>query len=259
MVEKFSKKGQLTLFIILGVAILIVLILLFTDNDLASLLLGKSPVQRIEDCSEDSLKEGMKIVMAQGGGINPENYYLYKDDKIEYICFTEKSFQKCVMQKPLLKESVENELTGYVQVPIKKCVNDVVSSLEGRGNDVSLKEPEIIVELVQGSVLVDIDLDLKIVKGEDSQSYKNIKIDVSSKLYDFVIVAGLIANTEAEYGDSDTMPHMYRDKKLKVEKIKQGDETKVYILTDRESDDKFNFAVKSIPIPPGWIEPENFE
>jgi hypothetical protein len=38
-----------------------------------------------------------------------------------------------------------------------------------------------------------------------------------------------------------------------VEKKKQGDGTTVYILTDRDTDEKFYFASRSIAIPAGFI------
>jgi hypothetical protein len=41
---------------------------------------------------------------------------------------------------------------------------------------------------------------------------------------------------------------------LKVEKKKQGEGSTVYILTDRDTDEKFYFAVRSLAIPPGFIE-----
>ena len=40
---------------------------------------------------------------------------------------------------------------------------------------------------------------------------------------------------------------------IKVEKKKQGDETKIYILTDRDTQEKFMFAVKSMPLPIGIV------
>ena len=39
---------------------------------------------------------------------------------------------------------------------------------------------------------------------------------------------------------------------LKVEKILRDDGTKIYILTDRNTGDKFEFAVRSVAWPPGY-------
>mgnify|MGYP001561113490 CR=1 FL=1 len=253
-----NKRGQLTIFIILGIAILIILIILFSrTGDFKLILLGKNPAERIEECSLNYLEKGIEMISLQGGSINPENYYMYRGNKIEYICYNEESFQECIMQKPLLKQTIEEELIEFVRSNIDVCLESVKMQAERGGNSVNYKEPEISVELVPGDVLMNIELDLRISKGEESQFYKNVRTDVSSKLYDFVIAASSIANIEAKYGDSDTGPYMYKDKSLKVEKIKQ-DENRVYILTDRNTGEKFIFVIKSIPIPPGWIEPEKF-
>jgi len=222
-------------------------------RDLKAFFLGRTPIEEIKYCAEKSLKEGIRILSFQGGAIEPENYYLYEGHKVDYVCYTEEDFQKCVMQKPLLKNIIENELKNYIKSDVKECVESVKDSLEKKGSSVSLKEPVINVELVPDDVLVNIELDLKITKGDASEAYKNIKTSVGSGLYEFVMVVSSIANLEAEYGDSEITSYMFNNHNLKVEKIKQGDETKIYVLTNRRSLEQFIFAVRSISIPPGWI------
>jgi len=39
---------------------------------------------------------------------------------------------------------------------------------------------------------------------------------------------------------------------LKVQKLKQGDGTKVYIIEDRNTKEKLQFATRSLVWPPGW-------
>jgi len=260
MVVEMDKKGQIAIFVILGVALVVVLLILFSGNkNFTSIFLGKSPVQKMEECVSGPLESGLELVRNQGGSIDPENYYLYKDRKIDYICFTDQSFQKCVMQKPLLKESIENELMDYIKEDVVRCLEDERDALNRGTTSVTFKDPKVEVSLVPNDVIVVTELDLKIVKGETSESYKSIRTDVNSKLYDFVFVAADIANNEVEYGDATVDKYSFLDKSLKVEKIKQGDETTVYILSDRGSDEQFYFAIKSVPIPPGWIDGELFE
>jgi len=54
------------------------------------------------------------------------------------------------------------------------------------------------------------------------------------------------------FGDAETTTYMnyYRD--LKVEKKKKTDGTTVYIITDRNDGNKFQFASRSIAWPPGY-------
>ncbi len=251
MVLRKNKRGQVTVFIILAIAIVVVLVLLFLGKDVFTTFLGgKAPVEQIKDCAEDYAKEAVEILSVQGGSIEPEHYYLYEENKVEYLCYTEENYKQCVMQKPLLKQSIEKEIEDYISPKVRGCMASVKAGLEKEGYEVKLGDVDVYVELVPRNILVNIDSDFSISK-EKTESYKSIKTDVPSKLYDLVMIASSILNWEARYGDSETMTYMLYYPSLKVEKKKQGDGTIVYILTDRVSLDKFMFASRSMVIPAG--------
>lgn len=250
--KRVNKKGQVTVFIVLGLAILIILIVLFARGNLETIFVTKTPLQEVEDCAKSSVKEGIDILRLQGGSIDPENHYLYEGNKIEYICYTDENFKSCVVQKPILKNSVEEDLADYAKPKIQDCLNSVKESLEDKGYDVTMKEPEIDIELVPDNVLVDMDIDLTISK-DGTEFHDNIRIGVKSKIYNFVIIASSIMTWETRYGDSETLNYMLYYPSLKVEKKKQSEGSTIYIITDRESEESFYFAIKSFVIPPGFI------
>ena len=250
--KKKESKAQATIFIILALAIVIILFLLLTGRGNLDVIFGPtSPVQEIKDCTQEATEEALDILMLQGGSISPELYYLYQGNKVEYLCYSDGNYENCVMQKPLLKQSIEQEIQNYISPKVKSCVNAVVSDLQGKGYDVSMKSPEISVSLIRNNVLVDVEADLKITK-DGTESYKSIKTDMPFKLYNMVMIASSISNWEAVYGDSETMNYMMYYPSLKVEKKKQGEGTTIYILTDpRGSDNKFMFASRSLVLPAG--------
>jgi|SRR3989344_4346884 len=253
MQEGFLKRGQITIFIILGLAILVIVVLLFTGGgNIGSFFSGQSPVAQIERCVFDDFEGLLDKVGEQGGQINPQHYYLYEDKKVSYTCYTQESFKRCVMQRPFLERAIETELANYLKPKIEECLAQTKESFGAES--VNYAQPQIGVTLSPGNVLVAIKVDLVIADGEERQSYEYIKKDFSSRLYDFAVVAGEITNNEVTFGDDQIDGYMYKDKTLKVEKLKQGDETTVYRLSDRGSDEKFLFAVRSLAIPPGWIE-----
>jgi len=248
-----KKRGQVSIFIILGVLIVIILIVIFSrDAGFNVIFSAQSPYQEIEACGQEAVVEGLGILSLQGGVIEPQNYYLYQGKKIDYICYSENEYENCVMQKPILTNTITEELTSYSEPLIKNCLNSVRSSLTSRGYTVSMKEPEITIELVPDNVLVDMDIDLRIEK-EGVESYKNIRTGIKSKIYNFALIAGSISQWETRYGDSETLNYMLYYPSLKVEKKKQGEGSTVYVLTDRDSDEKFYFASRSIAIPAGLI------
>lgn len=250
--KKRNKKAQLTIFIILAILIVIVLVLLFVNKDKFNILLGtESSYNQIEKCIKESASDGVGTIENQGGAINPQNYFLYEGNKVDYVCYTSEYYEKCVMQKPLLKQSIEKEIKDYLKERVNGCLGTIKDSVEKKGYSMTFNEPNISVEILPSDVIVKLsNLDLAIVK-EQTETYKNIKVNVDSKLYDFVMTASSIANWEATYGESESLNYMLFYPELKVEKKIRSDGTKIYILTNRDTLEKFMFAFRSIAYPPG--------
>lgn len=248
------KKAQISIFIILGILILIILILLFArDTKFSNIFNTKSPYQEIEECMQSSVKEGLNILSSQGGVIDPKNYFLYDDKKIDYICYSENDYDKCVMQKPIIINTIKDELTKYSKREIKNCLDSVKNNFEKKGYTVSMNEPEIEIEIVPKNILVDMNVDLRIQK-ENVESYNHIKTGIKSEIYNFALITSSISQWEARYGDSETLNYMLYYPSLKVEKKKQSEGTTIYILTDRDSNEKFYFASRSIAVPAGLVK-----
>jgi len=154
------------------------------------------------------------------------------------------------MQKPLIKESIENELEKDLTPKIIDCLNTQKSSLERNGYSVTYKTPNVTVELVPGNILVDIDSNL-VIRKDKTETYKSIKIDKTSKLYELSMITTSIMNYEARYGRAEIMNYMMYYPTLRVEKKKQSDGTTIYILTDKNTGDNFVFATRSYVLPVG--------
>ena len=250
----YSKKSQISIFIILGILILVVLILLFSrDTRFSNIFNAKSPYQEIEECMQNSVREGLNILISQGGVIEPRNYFLYDGKKIDYICYSENDYDKCVMQKPIIINTIKEELEKYSKKEVKGCLDSVKNNLEKKGYTISMKEPEIEIEIVPKNILVDMNIDLRIQKNS-VESYNHIKTGIKSEIYNLALVASSISQWEARYGDSETLNYMLNYPSLKVEKKKQSEGTTIYILTDRNSNEKFYFASRSIAIPAGLVK-----
>ena len=73
-----------------------------------------------------------------------------------------------------------------------------------------------------------------------------------------IMIASSIQNFEAQYGDSvpETYMSLYPD--IKVQKLKQEDGTKIYIITDRKTNERLVFATRSVAWPPGFATNPHF-
>ena len=247
------KKGQVSVFIILGILIVVVLLILFSrDAGFDTIFVKQSPYQEIEGCAQTAIQEGLDILMLQGGVIESENYFMYEGKKIDYVCYSENEYENCIMQKPILTNTIRDELEEYSTPKIKSCLNSVKSSLESRGYSVVMRDPEIVIDLVPDNVLVDMNLGLRIEK-TGVESFDHIRTGIKSKIYNFALITSSISQWETRYGDSETLNYMLYYPSLKVEKKKQSEGTTIYILTDRDTDEKFYFASRSIAVPAGLI------
>jgi len=249
-----QKRGQVTIFIIIAIALVVILALFFLSRQNISITTSETPIDSIKKCAKDATQEALGILTLQGGTINPQNYYLYDGNKIDYICYTEENFKNCLIQKPLLKQEIENEIKTYITPKVNSCIQTKKTELQNKGYTITSQEPEIQIEIFPNNILVNLNkIELKITKSE-TQTFSNIKTDINSKIYDLIMISSSIANWESKYGDTEIMNYMIYYPELIINKNPQEDGTKIYTLTNKKTQDKFIFASKSMTIPPGIIE-----
>ena len=250
--SKRGKKAQVAIFVILAIAISAVLLIIFL-SDMRLPFTTPVPDVELSNCLEENVQEALELVLSSGGSIDPELYYRYQDEKFEYLCYTKDFYKKCVMQKPLLKQSIQREIQAHVQPAVNGCVNDLKDRLRRRGWDIdSAGTNEVTVNIIPDNVQILLDLEMKIEKDGNKKVYEGFNADFVSKAYDLIMVASSITNWEAHYGDASPEVYMgfYHD--LKVEKKKQSDGTTLYIITNLNSEEVLRFASRSLAWPPGY-------
>jgi len=186
----------------------------------------------------------------QGGSLEPEHYFMYMGDKIEYLCYTNEYYQTCVVQQPMLKQHIERELQNSIKDKVDLCFDELKISYEKKGYIVDLKKGDTKVELLLKRIDSNFEYEITLTK-DSSEKYEEFNIILNNNLYELVGVVNNILKWESTYGDADPTIYMdyYRD--LKVDKFKQDDGSTIYILTDRNNRRKFQFASRSVAWPPG--------
>lgn len=252
--KSVNKRGQVTIFIIIALAIVVLGILIYMFYPQIKSNLGaesKNPSAFLQECIEGKIIDTIEILSLQGGGINPEHYIIYDNSKIEYLCYTNEYYKLCVMQRPLLDNYIEEEIKREIEKEVQGCFEDLQKSFENRGYEVELKSGDFDVELNPGQIVVNFNHSLILIK-ETSEVYDSLMVVVNNNLYQLVSVATNILNWEAQVGDAETTLYMNAYHDLKVEKKKQTDGSTIYILTNRNTGDKFQFASRSVAWPPGF-------
>ena len=251
----FNKRGQVTIFIIIALAVIGIAILIyflfpkirggggFDVND---------PHDIFDNCINDFINEKADLIASQGGSLEPQNYFLFRGERVEYLCYTNQYYASCVVQRPLLQQHFERELKNSISEQSNKCFEDLKEGFQKKGYDVYIENGDMKLELLPKIISLNFDRELTLTRGEESKRFEDFNIAVNNNVYELTSIANSIVDWETTYGDAEVTVYMnyYRD--LKVEKWKQSDGTTVYILTDRNNGKIFRFASRSLAWPPGY-------
>ncbi len=251
-----EKRGQVTIFVIIALVLTVIAILFYLLYPQIKSTLGldvKNPNQFLEDCIKDKLDAAKEKVSTQGGSIDPENYFLFKDEKIEYLCYNKEYYLMCIVQQPLLKGHIEKEIKEELKSDVETCFSSLESSFRSKGYSVDLKNADFEIELLPKRIVAKFNHSLILEKGESREEYKSFSVVLNDNLYRLISIANSIIQMETKYGDSETTTYMNYYHDLKVDKKKQSEGTTIYILTDRNTGDKFQFASRSLAWPPGYV------
>lgn len=244
-----GERGQVTFFVIIGIAIVAIAVLIYLFFPKISSTLGfaeENPVIYIEKCAGDKINEVANSVAVQGGSLEPKNYYIYNEEKIEYLCYTNEDFKTCSIQEPLLKQHIEDEIKTGIKTEIESCIKSMEDNFRKRGYQTTITNESSEVKIMPNAINVLLGNKISLQKGEETQNYEMPKIESESRIYELIFIANSILNWEAEYGDSETTTYMNYYHDLKIEKRQQSDGTTIYILTKRNTGDKFQFASRSL-------------
>jgi hypothetical protein len=250
-----NKRAQVTLFIILaiiivGIAVLTYLLIPKVETETG--FDAQNPRAFIETCLEQDIEETVELLSNQGGSLVPENYFVYQGNQIEYLCYTNEYYRTCVIQQPLLKQHIEEEIKSEISDEVEACFDSLEDTYKRDGYLVDLRRGLTKVELLPKRIAVNFEgYILTATKGERS-IHDSFNVILNNNLYELTSIANSIIEWEAEYGEAEVTIYMLYYKDLKVEKKAQEDGTTIYIITDRNTGNKFQFASRSAVLPLGF-------
>ena len=245
-----QKRGQVTIFIV--VAIIIAALILFSYFYLYPKYVSQADKRPILDrCIQDEIQKQIVSLSLDAGMPDSKFRYMYLDENISFICYTNEYYKPCVVQQPFLKEAFEKSLAKNMQPVIQQCYDRAISDLVARGNEVISGDIKTNLTIDPNGVSVLINAPTSVSSGEASVSFSKIRVNLASNIYTILMVANSLLQFESTYGDSDTSSFMYYYPDLNVQKIRRDDSVKIYIITDKK-DIKYKFASRSYAWPPGY-------
>lgn len=252
-----DKRGQVTIFVILGLIIVVTgIIIYFLISGVPTALtndLIENPKLFIKECVEEDFINLIENISYGGGSLNPEGYKKYNGNKVQLLCATSAPALLCNIQKINLGESIEGELGKEIEGKIDSCFNELNEILEKKGYVVKLDKKEFIVEINAYGVELLSNTSLTISK-EESKQFNNFNMEFNSKLYEMVGITEGILSFETIVGDANVYDFMVAYPDYIISKYRANDETKIYIIKNKNTKELFQFASKSVYYPAGMID-----
>ena len=259
-----KKRGQVTIFIIVGIVIIGIVALFFLFRSGVVIPgIGEKPEKNpnifLQSCIEDKVKEAVEIISSQGGYINNSlnKTFLFKDETsptdISYLCYNQNDYLPCINQEPMLIQHLENEMHDYISDDVRNCFNNkLTKSLDKQGYVVDATYRDFEVALMRGKIIIEIDAELTLTKTEETSKQEDFKIIIPSRFYDTALVVREIIKKETEICNFDYGGYMVLYPEWKIDKFVASDSTKIYTIKHKDTAEKFRFSIRGCVIPPGY-------
>lgn len=188
-----GKRGQLTIFILIGIAIIAagVLFYLFRGNLIQTQIPTsiQPAYNAFLNCLEEDTLTGASILESQAGYIEtpdfqPGSAYSPFSNQLDFLgnpvpywyYVSGNNIQK---EQVPTQEEMETQLANYIDERIRNCEFQEFYEDEF---EISLGEPETKVSINPNTISLDLDMDLTLTKGEDAITIRNHDASVNSNL-----------------------------------------------------------------------------
>jgi len=245
--RSYNKNGQVTIFIIIGIVIVVGILVYFLWIG-PTYVSDKGGAIGFEGCVEDVVEDAIGVLELKAGFVAPEFTYSYNGMELTYLCYTNDYYETCTVQVPFLKNAFDSQMEMLIRDDVDACYDNSIDELKAQGYSVSSGAVSYDVFIEPSTIRVEIDAPTSV----GGQQFARFNIKVNSPVYDMVMIATSILQFETKYGDADVSSMMAFYPDYIITKLKRGDGTTVYGLEHKDLGNKFQFASESLVWPAGY-------
>lgn len=243
------KKGQITIFVIIGLilAVLIILGFVFKDNiikqvskvEIAKGLTMSREARKVQSDMEGCLKEvselGLVVLGLQGGYTILDSRVHYTDTSttLNFIPYSGTAYSYFKGQNLVpTKEVMEKQLASFIVSDMFSCENKY------KDFEVNYGEPNALVSIQEEKIKVDLEMDIKIKKDTTESGFKNVRIDLPVRLGTIQAMADKLVEKQIKTSEEDLcvscISRIAEENDIEVD-VNKINEDIFYSLTDRNS------------------------
>jgi len=247
MRENTKKRAQVTIFIIVGIIIVVGVLVFFLFIE-PTYLQERGNQLGFEGCVADAVENAIVNLELKAGFINPEFTYKYNGEDLTYLCYTNTYYETCTVQVPFLKNNFDSQIETLIREDVDACYEGAIDELKAQGYSVTSGSVDYNVLIEPSVVRVEIDAPTSV----GGQQFARFNAKVNSPIYDMVMIATSILQFETKYGDADATSMMEFYPEYKITKMKMSEGTTLYFIEHKELGNKFQFASRSLAWPAGY-------
>ena len=212
------------------------------------------PNSFLDSCMKEKIRDGVDLILENGGSTNPSFNIQYDDKNISYLCYTSIDYYPCINQQSLLIQHIKKELYNYIHDDMNKCFNEkLLSALDKKGYTVEVNYSDFEIDLKNDELKVDINAELTLTKNDVTTNQANFSIVTPTRLYNLAVVAREIVDQEIIYCYFSDMGYNIMHPEIRVRVNNIYNAAKIYTVEDVTGDEKFWFAVRSCALRTGAL------
>src|SRR3989344_6720074 len=143
---KKDKRGQITIWVILGVVIVASILLIFLIRTMPELIRPNQGEETfdtqsyIEQCTRQSVNEVSDIMIPQAGLLNLRNSIVFNNTRIEYMCDYVGYYEPCINKRPALMQEMKRDISSYATPKLDECFKNMKMEFEKKQAQVNFDD-----------------------------------------------------------------------------------------------------------------------